>query len=100
MLCMMRKSTLSNHLVADKRVDKYADQVNKLYAVLENVIMVSLSKISAEDKGLKLSHLINAENDHLLTLSLKTIHLSIKIFVFFVDMFYTRKMIRNDKIEK
>lgn len=39
----------SNHRAVDKRVDKYADQANKLFVVQDNAIMVSPSKISAEE---------------------------------------------------
>lgn len=49
MLIMMRKSMQSNHRVADKRVERSADQASKLSVVPDNAIMVSPSKISAEE---------------------------------------------------
>ena len=60
---------LSNHPAVEKKVDKFADQDNKLYVVLDNVIMVSLSKIYAEEMEPKSLHLTNAENDFLSTSS-------------------------------
>lgn len=39
----------SNHRVADKRVEKSANQASKLFVALDNAIMVSPFKISAEE---------------------------------------------------
>lgn len=46
---MMRKNMLSSQLVVEKRVDKFVDQDNKLCVALDNVTMVLLLKISAEE---------------------------------------------------